>query len=218
MIVVVDNDVMQALASWDLLGDLPGIFNVEPADLRVLDTARFRYQVKNPEKGRLKFGEAWDRIAAFLSTTPTVTTADAEDMEAAANVVNFDDGELVLFSFASRTPDSIIITGDKRALEAVAKTATLQPMRERLAGRVVSLEQVLQRLFAKRGFEAVRDAVVTSSTTHMTARVVFGSGLLTTADSAHAALTSYFGQLVRLVPDLMLVDAHPSPNPPDDTG
>ena len=90
-----------------------------------------------------------------------------------------------------------ILTGDKRALQALAKVSGFA---DALAGRIVTLEGVLLALCNEFGDGHVRAAVQPLLPIDKTVQVCFSSG----NPSPRVGLRSYFDSLKREVPPLIL--------------
>jgi hypothetical protein len=144
-----DNDALHKLAALGLVDEALAAIGAD--ELRVLATARFRFMVaKNPDKGRAKFGDVvWERLRAVLEVTGGVGPTDAKDLDVLTDVLDIDEGEAVLFSAAARLPESVLVTGDKRSLQALAGASSceeiihLRPPQEDGAAAAVSAWRVI---------------------------------------------------------------------------
>ena len=150
-------------------------------------------------RGKLRrlFGDS--NCDGLIATAESMTVPLAPSiawLDKLAGVDKIDIGEAQLFAAAAET-SIIVITGDKRALRAVAGVPDVA---EALAGRVVTLEAVLLALCAQLGDEKIRGAVVPLATTDKTVQMCFSAG----NSDPRGALQSYFGSLKREVDPLRL--------------
>ncbi len=195
MNVYFDNDVIHKLAACDLLREALQDLRVDAAF--VLATARFKFYLKSPEKGAKRYGQSvHKRISNFVASARAITEEpNAEDIEVLNAVLGIDQGEAILFATVSRTSEDILLTGDKRSLIALAEHAGSQSICARLAGRVLCLEQVVQRIVSGRGFEHVRERVAPSVACDTVLQIIFREGLATTEAHAAEGLSSYVSDL-----------------------
>jgi hypothetical protein len=192
-----DNDIIHKLAAFDLLDVLPKLLGLTVADLRVLPTAKYQLLTTKPDKAARRYGsDVAQRIRQFLEVVTEVTDApDPEDEAALAGLLGVDAGEALLLAACSREPESLLITGDKRCLAAITAAASCVGLSERLAGRVVCLEQVIQAAIAAQGFEAVRARIVPAVSCDLAIRAVFGSGMQAEEANVAQGLDSYIADL-----------------------
>jgi hypothetical protein len=198
VIAFVDNDIIVKLAALDLCDEAFRALGLRDGDIQVLPTAKFRlYVAKNREKGILRWGaETHGRIRAFLSQVgETPGSPDRDDEQSLANILGVDAGEAILFSAASRIPDSRMVTGDKRSIAALASEPKCKELVQKLAGRVVCLEQVVRDTIDKLGFATVLPRVTPGIHQDNTLGIVFSSGILTPETHVRDGLQSYIEDL-----------------------
>jgi hypothetical protein len=90
----------------------------------------------------------------------------------------------------ARSSGSLLATGDKRCIRAVARSAPYLPVFNALSGRVLCLEQVLLRAAAILGFDVLKHRLVGSGqlTLDTAVRAAFGSGVAADEQNAVWAL------------------------------
>ena len=98
-----------------------------------------------------------------------------------------DPGEALLFAEAEATR-GIVVTGDKRALNAYAKASTAA-QRSRI--KVVCWEQLLLRVHQLRGYEEMKRGAFEGMADDGLLRLAFSNGLATPEAHALAAIESY---------------------------
>ena len=189
----VDNDIIHKLAALDLLGEADRIFGAGRDERIVLPTARFKFLLHQRAKAEQRYGlSVVPRIETFLGSATELASAMNEDDQAILNkVVGIDQGEALFFSAASRDPDSVLFTGDKRSLRALASAPTCAEIVARLRSRVVCFEQVVVIAIRELGFGAVRDRALGALGSDRVLQSAFGSGAAATEANVTAALRAY---------------------------
>lgn len=193
-----DNDLVSKLAHLDLLDVGVESLGSTMAEVRVLPTARYKLLVHKPAKGIERHGpEVHARLTRFLGQV--AACQDAPDPQDAVLGSVLDAGEAILVSHASRVPDSLMATGDKRAIRSLAAAPQCAAITRRLRGRVLCLEQVLLRIVDGIGFETVRDRVVATGRIDFdtVVRSAFGSGARSEERNACGSLERRVRELMR---------------------
>lgn len=208
MILFIDNDALLKLANYDLLDTALVMFNIRPEDTYILATAQY---VLLPAKDRLRRCKTEQCAARLESFLPRVTKlraddADAATLDALAERPGIDAGEAVMFAVAALQSDSFIITGDKRAIEALQTGQGQEGVREALAGRILSIE-LLFSFMVEGDFTQVQARVRSQPGVDMALTHIFGVSAPASLESVRAGLDSYVAHLRRLTGTLL----HPSP-------
>lgn len=136
-----------------------------------------------------------DSILQFCDRTAKAPEVDPADAAVLAAIPNIDDGELILISYASRQPDALLATGDKRCLNALAAASSASGFMQKLSGRVICFEQVVVRAVAKLGFEEVRARIAPNITCDGALRAAFGSGMQAEWSNVDSTLTGFIANL-----------------------
>jgi hypothetical protein len=208
MILFIDNDALLKLVSYDLLETALAMFHIRQEDVRVLATAKYALLPANNRLRRCKTEQCATRLESFLpkATKLSADDADAAALDALAEMPGIDAGEALMFAVAAPKSDSFIITGDKRALEALQIGQSHHGVRDALAGRVLSIELLFS--FMVEGDFAQLQAQVRSQPGVDTAlSSIFGVSVPASPESVRAALDSYIGHLRHRTGTLL----HPSP-------
>ena len=208
MTLFIDNDALLKLASYDLFDTALGIFGIRPADAHVLATAKY---VLLPAKDRLrrcKTEQCASRLESFLSRAIKLGADDAvtATLDALVERPGVDAGEAIMLAAAASKPDSFVITGDKRALEALQVGQGLDDVREALAGRVLSLELLFSFMIVS-DFAQVQARVRGKPGVDKALTNAFGVSTPASLESVSDALDSYVAHLRRQTGTLL----HPSP-------
>ncbi|ANB74923.1 hypothetical protein AYM40_20960 [Paraburkholderia phytofirmans OLGA172] len=196
MRVLIDNDALLKLARYDLLAPTLEVLGVQPHAVEVLVAAPY---VLLPGKERLKRCKDEDsarRIEAFLGGVGRIDaqTADADLLDTLTGQPNIDAGEALLLASAATHVDTLIVTGDKRALAALCTDDSLAIVRDALDGRVVTLE-ILFAMLSSNGLKAVQDKVRLKPDVDKALTYAFGVSAPADPQSVFEALRSYIGSL-----------------------
>lgn len=208
MTLFVDNDALLKLASYGLLDTAISMFNIRPEDVYVLATAKYALLPVKDRLRRCKTEECANVLESFLSKSTKLTPygVDSDTLDALTAKPGIDAGEALMLAVVASDPDSYIITGDKRALEALQFGKGLDNVREALGGRVLSLELLF--LFLVEGdFARVQTCVRSQPGVDKALTSAFGFSTPAGMESVRAALNSYVEHLRRLTGALL----HPSP-------
>ena len=167
MIVLADNDIILKLAQCDLLDVLPDILELEEGSkFFITFAAKYQLLPKNPVKALNKCGneEALARLTGFLDTTQTLPAInDIALLAQLEDIDGIDGGEKFLFAAAVETKNSILITGDKRALKALLEHQDQLPtVFLVLQNSVVTFESAILLAMQKFGFAIVKQKLLGS--------------------------------------------------------
>jgi hypothetical protein len=176
--LLLDNDVILKLAQLDLLMDTKEIFLNQFEELKILDTLKFQFCPKNATKrakAERKYGiEIVKRIEVFISSDISeVKDAITDDNllkaiihnESKAILANkdkgdLDTGEMQLLQMLLNNDSSVMFTGDKRFLSALASAEILQNQLANVAGCFTCFEQIILFLVKDLGFEKVKNQYI----------------------------------------------------------
>ncbi len=208
MALFIDNDVLLKLASYDLLDTVLTMFKIRPKDIHVLPTAKYALLPAKDRLRRCKTEECAARLEAFLSKTSKLNPdgVDAGKLDTLVAKPGIDAGEALMLAGAASNSESFIITGDKRAIEALQLGEGLDDVREALVGRVLSLELLLS-FMVEGDFAEVQTRVRNQPNVDKALTIAFGVSASASLESVRAALDSYVEHLRTLTGNLL----HPSP-------
>lgn len=192
-----DNDIIHKLAACDLTAIALAVLDI--SDPIVLPTTKYKFLLKDPVKGEKRYGAiVHQRISALIrSASEIAEEPDNGEQDLLTGIHDIDQGEAILFSFASRNPNAVLVTGDKRSLIALAGDASCASIVSRLEGRVLCFEQVVRGAIDSTDFQTVCQRVAPAVACDKTMQVVFSQGVLTSEVNAQAALKSYIDDLRR---------------------
>ena len=173
--VLVDVDVALKACAYRLVAEFVECVSLAKAPA-LLAISRFTLRsrlrsprnVKNPESARK---EAESLIASVTLIEPTeeeIRLAAEFEEEAIKNSLEFDAGESQLLAVLLRRGGPLLITGDKRAIQAMHDLAVTGA-----DGRIACLEQLLATILARRGHECLRRRVCLEPNADKAATICF---------------------------------------------
>lgn len=167
--LLIDTDAFCKLAAADLLDEALALLGVDRAQCATLPALPHMLA-----RGSLlkKYGDhEADRIRKLAGLFPVAPTSSSTWLDVLSAEFSIDPGEAQLFALAA-DQGIRILTGDKRALEALAKVSSIHPY---LSGRVVTLEPVLMGLANRMPDEELRRKGKVLGQHDSMARAVFAS-------------------------------------------
>ena len=179
--LLIDTDAFCKLAAAELLDEVLALLGVNRTQCAVLPALPYML-----ERGRLrkKYGDfKSDRLRKLADEFPVAPNSSSKWLDELSAESSIDPGEAQLFALAAEH-EIRILTGDKRALEALAKVSDIHP---HLSGNVVTLESVLTGLHEQLPETQLRQKGKVLGQHDQMAKAVFGS----TASDLGEALNSY---------------------------
>jgi hypothetical protein len=198
--LLLDSDIVVKLAQYGALDPFLEL-NAGSAPFVILPTLRYRFHLRDPKAALARIGDsaAVERLVRFVDeVTELEEGTDPALLVRLGAIQDVDPGEAVLFGAAISHSTSILCTGDKRAVQAIAAAKGLDDVRLALAGRVKCLEQVIAELLSAGGDSVV--GLVAGRAFDQTLRICFSGG---TAEDAMLGLRSYYDDLARESRDLL---------------
>lgn len=187
MKVFVDCDLAVKFARWGLLTRLTTHLTKQgKADLYTVSTLKYRYKLAQPAKAAVMLGStaAVTQLTSFVQVCKPHISHNLAIAEALSGVPSIDVGEAALFAAAASYDAALVDTGDKKALRAVGGLAGTHPAHTALAGKLACLEQTLQYVVGRWGFDVVNTAVSSCASADMSTNACFAEGTL--AGALHA--------------------------------
>lgn len=160
--VLVDNDVLLKVCCYDLAGEAVAATTIDGTPPSMLGVGRYVIRGRlNRARNILNRERACVALDHLLNSVNILEPSDAElslaaDLEAKASQrgLELDGGESQLLAILVLRGCSLLLTGDKRAITAIAATAV-----EMAACRVGCLEQLIAQLITGVGVDGVRSRV-----------------------------------------------------------
>lgn len=206
----IDNDIAMKMIAFQLWDKAIGILNLSSENLRVIPSAKYRYQ------DRLKRHQEYpDEILiagiAFFESHQSATTK--LDMVEEANQLTslmkklpnerkgIDKGEAILVLAAREQSDFLILTGDKSFLRALLIISPEDYTH--LCGRVICLEQLILKLIDELGFGIVSDRIRLVAGYDSSINHCFGVSVPASEAAARQGLQGNINALHELVPGIL---------------
>lgn len=206
--VLLDNDVALKVASYALVPETVAVTTSSGVPPAMLGVGRFviRRRLDRPSRiadaSRAK--EAFEQLidSVVLLEPDDAEVALAAQLEAEANLRNLelDGGESQLLAILVTRSCGPLLTGDKRAIEAMAVVAAALA-----ANKVVCLEQLMARLVHTVGLDLVRIHVCRESATDRAITSCFAcASEAATHESVIGGLSSYIRHLGKTAPGVLI--------------
>lgn len=198
----VDVDAICKLAHWDILSHLPGLLGCTWAEIATVSSLRYRAQraVENPDGKLFRSSAAALTVVECMAKMSAMLVPDASILEDLNGITQVDPGEAVLIAVTLRDPAGMFITGDKRALRALAQ----HPLATRLAGRIVLVEQVLELCLNQNGREWLLTCIREHRAIDKAIAMIVGSNCDASLENLSAGLSSYIGEISNLCEPSMI--------------
>lgn len=189
--LLIDNDVLIKLAHWELLDLLPSSMGRDWGEVATLESLKFR--ARRADKKLFRSPEIAADLLERLERTVDLPAADLADISQMQGIVGLDAGEIALLGACLSNPDTILVTGDKRALNALTNSCP-PTLTERLCGRVICLEQLMVLMAEKAGPSPVIEGVMRCREIDSALRAIVGPSGCTHAGFKEG-MDSYIGEL-----------------------
>ncbi|KQW70039.1 hypothetical protein [Methylibium sp. Root1272] len=176
MKVYIDCDIAVKFAQWGMLERLTQhLIKQGKAELYTVQTLRYRFKLAKPDNAAAMLGskKAVEQLVEFVKVCKPPLGFSKTVLAALADVTSVDVGEATLFAAAGHYDAALVDTGDKNALRALGALSTTSPARTALHGKLACLEQTLEHLVGRWGFEIVRKAIASNTSADASAAVCF---------------------------------------------
>lgn len=205
MKLLIDVDALAKLAHWSLPEELPTIVGVPLSQCVTLTSMRFRAQ-RAQLKPDGKLFHSTDAANAAIRTMDHMLPslpADIQLLPFLQNLTGIDAGEAVLLSALS-APGARLLTGDKRALKALAELMAYQ--RAHFSGKIVVVEQVLLAALKLHGIDWLRERVCPYKSIDKAVGIVMGHRCDASEKSVREGLESYINELRQAAAPSLIAD------------
>lgn len=207
--VLLDNDVVFKVACYALDGETIAAATIDDIPPAMLGVGRFVVRgrlARAPNiADRARATAAFERMLAAMSLVEPddAEMAAAADLEAEANRrdLELDGGESQLLAMLANRACKLLITGDKRAIAAMAIVAAAQA-----GSHVACLEQLIAHVVSAKGTAAVRPRICAEPNVDRAVTGCFACSSPAAPDDADVAggLASYIGHLDRSAPGVLV--------------
>lgn len=207
--VLLDNDVVLKVACYALVEETVAAATVDDIPPAMLGVGRFVVRgrlARAPNiADRARATAAFERMleAMSLAEPDDAEMAAAADLEAEANRrdLELDGGESQLLAMLANRACKLLVTGDKRAIAAMAIVAAAQA-----GSRVACLEQLIAHVVSASGTSAVRPRICAEPKVDRAVTGCFACSSPAALDYADVmdGLASYIGHLDRSAPGVLV--------------
>jgi hypothetical protein len=165
----IDNDIFLKLIAFQLLDETLAALHLSP--VKVLPTAKYAFQ--KSKKFRINHSpETLSAALDLLDNYQTISDHDSEEIQLLTKIDGIDPGEAILIRAVYETPDSIMLSGDKRCLKVLPTIPEF--IYQNIQGKVICLEQAILIAIDRLGFQTVFDRIHPIATCDKSIRMCFG--------------------------------------------
>lgn len=209
--VLVDNDVLLKAAAWRLGRELLDVLTVSGKGTPgMLAVGRFvvrrrlaRRSMNDAEASSAAFEALCDALEHFEPEPHELAAAAALEEAATRAGLEFDTGESQLVAMLLAREARLLVTGDKRAIMAMA---TLRP--DELNARVAALEQLVRVMIARFGAGRIRLGICAERQADTAMAICFACHRASCSPSeVEEGIASYCGDLAREAGVVLVADA-----------
>ena len=207
--VLLDNDVVLKVACYALADETLAVTTIDDIPPAMLGVGRFVVRNRLARASNIsdpaRATAAFDRMLAAM----TLVEPDGAEMAAAADLeaeairrdLELDGGESQLLAILANRACSLLVTGDKRAIAAMAIVAAAQA-----GSRVACLEQLIAHVVAVNGTAIVQPRICAEPNADRAITNCFACSSAAAPDDAEvmAGLASYVGHLDRSAPGVLI--------------
>jgi hypothetical protein len=186
--LLIDTDMLVLLAASGLLDRAVTKLGYETKDVRRLAAAT--HQIRKSKALRDQYGaEALEAALPRIVAIAVVAPAANMDLLDLLNE-SMDPGEAQLVAVAAGKCDTLLISGDKRAIRDLVACGNADCIQS-MQGRIVTLEALLWILLQELEPKTLHAALLVAGS-HKTLRIVFSESNLASSDGCALAVRSYF--------------------------
>lgn len=204
-IMVLDNDALLKLCSYDLIDEALAALQVTYGDIYVLPTTKYSLLPPHSRLKRCKDEATASRLENVLSKIDTIddTLVDPDLLDTLIGFPGIDPGEALLIAYACQQDSAILFTGDKRAVAALASAEELKDVAKLLAERICVIE-VLFKSLVSTDFEKTQEMVRCKPEVDKALHNIFGVRNAAPLQSVQEGLDSYINHMKQHTGNLVL--------------
>jgi len=207
--VLLDNDVVLKTASYTLANETLAVTTIDEIPPAMLGVGRF--VVRNRLARASNIADPTRATATFEVMLAAMTLVEPDDAEMAAAAdleaeairrdFELDGGESQLLAMLANRACRLLITGDKRAIAAIAAVAATQA-----GSRIACLEQLVAHVVAVNGAATVRPRICAEPNVDRAITSCFACSSPISPNDAEvmSGLASYVGHLERSAPGVLI--------------
>ncbi len=178
MDLLIDNDIIIDLSSFDLCNQMIEAPGIQRTDIYITSSVRYSLGVigRRVAKKEESFGKpTYDRMKSFLMGIQEICNLYDDQYRTLIENggIGIDIGEATLMT-AVCSDEFLIATGDKRSLKALAACGECRNTFDRIRGKVICLEQIILKIVQIHGIEYVRPRIEAATRIDKSVRFCFG--------------------------------------------
>jgi hypothetical protein len=207
--VLVDNDIALKIACYTLCAEMLAVATIDGNPPSLLGVARFVIRrrltratnIANKQAASAAFEHLLHSAGSTEPNERELTIAADLEGEAVRHNLEFDIGESQLLAVLINRGCELLLTGDKRAIAAMAIVAPTEA-----CGHVACLEQLMGEIVRQVGASAVRPHVCVEPDVDKATTVCFAcsSSAAPREQDVLGGLASYIGDLARAAPRVLV--------------
>lgn len=203
-LILLDNDALLKLCSYDLFDQALNTLSASPDDVYVLPTAKYSLLPAKSRLKRCKDALTADRLEQVLKHVKVLSqeVTNLETLDALLNFPGLDSGEALLITHATEMNDALIITGDKRAVAALASVDELENIASQLEGKVCTLELLIKQVSID-NFTSTQQKIRNKPDTDKSLTNIFGTTTAASNESVLEGLNSYINHIKKATGGLL---------------
>ena len=210
MRLFIDVDALAKLAHWRLLEELQSLVEIPLSQCATLTSAKFRAErsVGIPDGKLFRSTEAATLALTAIRGMMASVSPEERYLPAMQNVPGIDAGEAVLLSALLGSEDVRLLTGDKRALRALATLG-----RDKLigfTGKILLIEQIVLAALNRHDIFWLRDRICAHKDIDKAIGNAMGSKCDASCDSVREGLESYIAEIARASVPSLIAEIGPS--------
>lgn len=201
----IDVDALSKLAHWNILPLLPSLLAISWKQMATMSSLRYRVQsaIAKPDGKLFHSIQAAKTAAVCIGNMASCGVPDPNIIAAFSDIPQIDAGEAVLFSLLIQDPSARLLTGDKRAVKALARHSLAQAFE----GRIICLEQVIAMAMKVKGHAWILENICPQREIDKAVAVVLGSRCDAAEIQIVDGLSSYISELTRLRDPSLLINS-----------
>jgi len=204
----IDVDAACKLAHWNILPLLPELTGIPWSEMATVSSLKYRaQQAANKPDGKLfQSIEAAKTVVFAVEAMSPAGTPDPEMLALLSAIPQIDPGEAVLLALLARDTANKLLTGDKRAIRALAANAAAK----HFEGRLICIEQILDNALRLNGRDWFLANVCPNRSIDKAVSMILGSRCDAQLEILNAGIQSYVNELIRLRDPSILVASNRS--------
>ena len=202
--LLVDVDAISKLAHWNILPLIPELTGRSWDEIGTVSSLihRAKCAVTKPDRKIFHTPAAAEIAVEVISQMRAdLGEPSSQILDALSTSSQIDAGEAVLLATTADKPNGVFLTGDKRALRALA-THELAPI---FAGKIMLIEQVICLCLGSKGIDWVRENVCPYRNIDTAISVMLGSRCDASIASVQDGVESYLREIEGLHDPSLLV-------------